>query len=160
MTSASLFLIILGLGFIAFVVGQQRAAGYSGETRLKSLPRHYGFLTAVWSAVPALVLLLAWLSFEPVYLQRQVEQSLPDEVMNQSADMLELYMNNIHLAIAKNQASDDAVVNTAVAKYQQAEQRSRYIVTALVFVLGVAGIVVGLTQFYLRFTPAQASNRL
>jgi len=150
MPGSSLFLIILGLGFAAFVVGQQRAAGYSGEVRLKSLPRHYGFLTAVWSAVPGLILLLAWLSFEPVYLQKQIEQSLPDEVMKQSADMLELYMNNIHLAIANDQASDDAVVNTAVAKYQQAEQRSRYIVTALVFVLGVAGIVVGLTRFLFR----------
>jgi len=150
MTSASLFLIILGLGFIAFVVGQQRAAGYSGETRLKSLPRHFGLLTAVWSAVPALVLLVAWLSFEPAYLQKQIEHSLPQDIMSQSEDVLELYMNNIHLAIANNRPSDDEIVNTAVRNYQQAEQHSRYLVTALVFALGIAGIVAGLSQFLLR----------
>ncbi len=150
MTSASLFLIILGLGFFAFVVGQQRAAGYSGEIRLKSLPRHFGMLTAVWSAVPALVLLLAWLSFEPAYLQKQIEHSLPQDIMAQSADVLELYMNNIHLAIANDRPSDDAVVNTAVMNYQQAEQHSRYLVTALVFVLGIAGIVAGLSRYLLR----------
>ena len=88
MSISSLFLIILGLGFIAFMVGQQRAAGYAGEVRLKSLPRHYGFLTAVWSAIPALILLLTWLAFEPAYLQNQIEQSLPSEVLNQSGDVL------------------------------------------------------------------------
>lgn len=147
MSISSLFLIILGLGFIAFMVGQQRAAGYAGEVRLKSLPRHYGFLTAVWSAIPALILLLTWLAFEPAYLQNQIEQSLPSEVLNQSGDVLELYMNNIHLAIQYNQPSDDAVVNAAVNAYQQAEQHSRILVTALVFVLALAGIVTALSRF-------------
>ena len=132
------------------MVGQQRAAGYQGEIRLRSLPRHYGFLTAFWSAVPALILLLAWLSFEPAYLQKQIELSLPVDIMKQSGDVLELYMNNIHLAIANDQASDDAVVNTAVTAYQQAEQHSRFLVTAAVFVLGLAGIVAGLSRFLLK----------
>ena len=150
MTSSSLFLIIIALGFLAFVVGQQRAAGYEGDTRLKSLPRHYGFLTAIWSSVPAFILLLAWLSFEPGYLQNQIEQSLPIEILSQSDDVLELYMNNIHLAIQNNQASDDEVVNNAVRNYQQAEQHSRNLITALVFVLCLSGIVIGLSRLLLR----------
>ena len=147
MTSSSLFLIILGMAVVAFVVGQQRAAGYRGEKRLKSLPNHYGFLTSFWSAVPALILLLGWLAFEPAYLQKQIEQSLPAEIMNQSSDVLELYMNNIHLAISNNRASDDDVVNSALAAYQQAEQQSRIIVTALIALLGLAGIIAGLSRF-------------
>jgi len=150
MPGSSLILVILGLGFVAFVVGRQRAVGYQGDTRLRSLPRHYGSLTAFWSAVPALILLLAWLSFEPAYLQKQIEQSMPVEILGQSSDVLELYMNNIHLAIANNQASEDAVVNNAVEAYQQAEQHSRILLTAIVFVLGLAGIAAGLTQFLLR----------
>ncbi|MDH5354005.1 MAG: phosphate ABC transporter permease subunit PstC [Gammaproteobacteria bacterium] len=150
MSVSSLFLIVLGLGFIAFVVGQQRAAGYEGDTRLKSLPHHYGFLTAIWSSIPALILLLAWLSFEPVYLQKQIEQSLPVEALNQSEEVLELYMNNIHLAIQNNQAGDDEVVNNAVLHYQRSELHSRSLITALVFVLGLSGIIAGLSRLLFR----------
>ena len=159
MTNSSLFLIIIGLGFLAFVVGQQRAAGYEGDTRLKSLPRHYGFLTAIWSSVPAIILLLGWLSFEPAYLQKQIELSLPSEVLNQSDDVLELYMNNIHLAIRDNLASDDEVVNNAVRHYQQAEQHSRNLVTALIFVLGLAGIVIGLSGYCSESMRVPASKK-
>jgi phosphate transport system permease protein len=150
MSISSLFLAILGLGFLAYIIGQQRAAGYQGEVRLKSLPRHYGFLASVWSAIPALVLLLGWLIFEPAFLQSQIEQNLPPEVMSQSQDVRGLYMNNIHLAIQNNQPSDDAAVNQAVIAYQQAEQQSRYIITAIVFVLALAGIVTALTGFLFR----------
>jgi len=149
MTTTSLILITFGLGFVAFVVAHQRAAGYGSRSRLKSLPRHYGFIAAVWTAIPALILLLAWLWFEPVYLQKQIEKNLPAEIMNQSADVLELYMNKIYLAIANNQMSPDAVVNAAVVSYQEAEMQSRVIVTAIVLALGLAGILVGLSQLLL-----------
>ena len=147
MTGSTLFLIILGFAVVAFVIGQQRAASYQGDKRLKSLPHHYGFLTSFWSAVPALVLLLAWLSFEPFYLQKQIEQSLPVEMMSQSSDVLELYINSIHLAISSNQVSDDEVVNAAFLAYRQAEHHSRIIVTALIALLGLLGIIAGLSRF-------------
>lgn len=150
MTIGSLFLIILGIGFFAFVTGQQRVAAYRGDVRLNSLPRHYGFLAAAWSVIPALILLVAWLSFEPAWLQSRIEQSLPAEVMGQSADALELYINNIHLAIDNNQTGDDAIINNAVVAYRQGAEQSRYIITALIFVLGVAGITVAASRLLIK----------
>ena len=150
MTSSSLFLIILGLAFVAFVVGRGRVLAYEGEQRLKSLPRHYGYLTAAWSAIPALILLILWLSFEPAYLQDRIEQSLPVEVLNQPADALELYINNIHLAIANQSPSADATVNRAVEAYRQASEQSRLVVTVLIFLICLAGIVAALSRFPLK----------
>ncbi len=150
MSNSSLILIILGIAAVAFFVSQQRAVSYRVEKRLKSLPNHYGLLAAFWSAVPAFILLLGWLSFEPVYLQKQIEKNLPAEILSQSSDVLELYMNNIHLAISNNRPSDDKLINSALAAYQQAEQHSRIIVTVLVVLLGLAGIVAGLSRFLLQ----------
>ena len=146
MTSSTLFLIVLGLGLVAFVVGRQRVAAYQGEVRLKSLPRHYGFLTAAWTAIPALILLLIWVLFEPAYLQSRIEQSLPAEVISQSGNSLELYVNSIHIAIERNQVSDDAIVNHAVEAHDRAFTHSRNLITALILVLGLAGLIAGLSR--------------
>lgn len=143
-------MLIAGLGAIAYLTGRQRAVNYTGADRLKALPRHYGGLTAIWSAIPAMLLMVAWNIFEPVYLQQRIAHSLPAEITQQSADAVDLYMNNIHLAIESGQPASDPVIQASVVAYQQAETNSRYLKTALVLLLCVAGITAGLSQFLLK----------
>ena len=150
MDSTTLLLVIIGLGMVAYLTGYLRAVAFRSTARLKALPRHYGFLTAIWSVVPALLLIVIWSLFEPVYLQSQITRHLPAEITTQSEAVLGLYMNNIHLAIGSGGVSEDETVQTAVTAYLQAELKSRYIITALVFVLSLAGISFGLSRMLIK----------
>ena len=146
MSSSALLLTILGLSLIGFMTGRYRAYRHKAHNRLKSLPKHYGVLTALWSGIPAMILIVAWLLAGPSYLQHQLIQSLPDSIAAQQQDRLELYLNSINLAINYGTSSDDPVIQQAIAAYQQAEQQSRYLITGLVFILGLSGIVFGLSK--------------
>ncbi len=146
MPTTSLFLIIVGLGLFAFFLSFQRSARYSGPTRLRSLPRHYASLTAVWTVFPALFLMIGWSIIEPGYLQQQIEANLPAEISGQSSDAISLYLNRVYLAIASQTVDSDPVIQTLVVAYEKAASHSRYLNTAAVLVLCLGGIAVGLSK--------------
>lgn len=150
MNISSLIIIIVGLGLFAFLSGRHQATRQPRTVRLKSLPRHYGLLTAAWSALPALMLLLVWHFFEASYLQNRILQSLPASILNQSADMLDLYLNNIYLAIEQGGYGDDPIIQNAANAYIGAAANSRNLVSALVLVLGLSGILLSLSSLLLR----------
>ena len=76
--------LILMLGFMAiaaFYFGRGRSvalAGGAGQgALLHSLPGYYGYYVAIWVALPALILLLGWLSLEPRVIVALVVSGLP-----------------------------------------------------------------------------------
>jgi phosphate transport system permease protein len=113
---------------------------------LLALPGHYGYMTAMWSAIPAILLLLVWSMIEPGYLNQQIVYNLPAEMADASIEEVNLYVNNVLLAVSDGGASDDPGVRNAVNAYLAAESRSRTLVTALVVILGISGIVFALTR--------------
>ncbi|MCP4078545.1 MAG: phosphate ABC transporter permease subunit PstC [Gammaproteobacteria bacterium] len=146
MNSSALFLLITGLSLIAYFTGRRQAFSHALQGKLKALPKHYGILTAMWSGIPALLLMLMWIMLQPSYLHQQILHSLPDSIANQSSDTLELYINNINLAIADGSDIDDPIIQKAINGYRQAENNSRYLLTGLVFLLSLSGIIFGLTK--------------
>ena len=154
MTPSALLFLVVGLSTIAFFSARGRAVKASHAGRLPALPKHYGALAALWSGLPALILLIAWLGFKPTWLQHQMLQTLPTEVASQSSDRIELYMNQINLAIANAEAVDDPVMQRAIEHYHAAEQNARYLVSALITVLCLSGIVLafhgGMTRIHAR----------
>ncbi len=146
MNSSALLLLITGLSVIAFITARQRAYIHGASSKLKSLPKHYGVLTALWSGIPALVLILSWMIFQPAYLHQQIIQSLPESITIKGEDSLSLYINTIDLAIANGEASDDPVIQKAILSFNDAEKKSRIILTILVLLLSLSGIIFGLTK--------------
>lgn len=71
--------IVLALACAGFFLGRARAiAAAKGDARrLHSLPAFYGWHVALLCAVPALALLILWLFAQPVVLNRQVIDRLP-----------------------------------------------------------------------------------
>ena len=61
MTPAALFVVLVGLALVAYWLGKSRALAVVGGSRgmrnLHSLPSYYGALTALWCALPAVVVL-------------------------------------------------------------------------------------------------------
>ena len=100
----------------------------------------------MWSGIPALLLILVWMMFQPSYLYQQILQVLPDSVSSQPADQLELYINNINLAIENGSSGDGPVMQQAIQRFHEAEKNSRMILTALVFLLSLSGIIYALSK--------------
>lgn len=151
---------IAGLGLFAFFLSFQRIARYNGPKRLRSLPHHYASLTAVWTAFPAILLMMVWAVIEPGYLQQQIETNLPTEIAGQSPEVIELYLNKVHLAIASNTPDADPVIQILVVAYQKAALNSRYLNTAMVLVLCLGGIAVGLSKLLFKVHARAGIERL
>ena len=157
MQTSSLFIIIAALTLVSYYTGNKRAQHRRHSERLLALPGHYGDMTAMWSAVPAVILLLAWMILEPGYLNNQITASLPAAIAEQSEDTLNLYINNVQLAIANGGLSDDLVVQQAASAYIDAKQKSRFLVTGLILILCISGIIFALSS---QLTKQHARKRV
>ena len=73
--------VLLGLSAVAYYFGRRRslslAVGAKHHPRLHSLPSYYGWYTALWCGVPALVLFALWAIFEPAIIVHLVVAGLP-----------------------------------------------------------------------------------
>lgn len=143
--SALLFL-ITGLSLASFFTGRRRAFISGKQNRLKSLPKHYGYLTALCSGLPALLLIISWSLLKPAYMHDQILDTLPESILSQSADRIELYINNINIAIERGVGSEDPIEQKAIDRYNVAESNSKLLITALTIVIGLSGIIYGLTH--------------
>ena len=146
MQTSSLIILIFGLSIISYLTGRKRAESARGGGRLLALPAQYGYMTALWSALPALILLLGWLVLEPAYLQGEIRANLPEAMATQSAQSIELYANNVVLAIQNGSAADDPTLQKAAAAYIEASARSRSLLSAIVLVLCASGIGFALSR--------------
>jgi phosphate transport system permease protein len=150
MQTSTLFVIIVGLSLLAYYTGLKRAQQRRSNEKLLALPSHYGYMTAMLSALPAVALLLGWTIFESSYLEQQIVLNLPVEVLEKSADRVNLVVNNVLLMIADGSFVDDPLLSNAATAYLEARSNSRWLVTALIILLGLSGIVFALSQYLTR----------
>ena len=63
--SSAIFLIILVL--LGYMLGRHRAAQSAGGDRriLHSLPQYYGMFVALWTGIPAALLIILWVILQP-----------------------------------------------------------------------------------------------
>jgi phosphate transport system permease protein len=83
MTTGTLALIVLAIAVVGFILGRQRALSLvSGDSRkLHSRPGYYGQVVLLFTAVPALLLMLAWLFLQPIVVENRVSATIPDGVV-------------------------------------------------------------------------------
>lgn len=146
MNTGTLLLALLLLSAAAYYLGRQRsvavAGGRGGVHSLHSLPSYYGFLTAIWCGVPALVLIGVWLSVQDTVITQLVTADLPEEVQSLSGPKLDLVLNDIRNMVSGNVASReaDATMVAAVERYRELQSWSRGLLMALVAALAVGGL--------------------
>ncbi len=75
-----LLAIILVLAAAGYAAARARALATAGGSmrRMHSLPRAYGMTALIWTAVPALLILGAWILIQPVVLEARVAGSIPE----------------------------------------------------------------------------------
>ena len=81
MQTTTLFLILGLMATAAFFLGRGRSlalvGGPVGCRNLHSLPGYYGYFTAIWCLLPALVLALLWILIEPRVITALLIDGLP-----------------------------------------------------------------------------------
>ena len=79
MSIGLLSLIVIALAAAGYVIGRQLALSKAGGDirRLHSLPGYYGQTVFLFTAVPALVLMLLWLLVQPLLIETRVTSMIP-----------------------------------------------------------------------------------
>ncbi len=135
MQVATLAFILVALSILAYVLGHQRAHRVvEGKLHeLHSLPTYYGFFTAMWCGLPALLLTAAWAVFEPGILMRLVISDLPADILSLGADRLNLVVNDIKNLLVGNALANknEAYLISAADHYRSIELTSRILLFAL-----------------------------
>ncbi len=148
MTPAALLVVLVGLSLVAYALGKSRALATVGGSRgirnLHSLPSYYGALTALWCAIPALVVLGAWVAFQDTIIIKLVMSHMPAAVQALPESERGLVINDVYNVVAGNVSMDNArpEIRAAAAEYLDLRQISRLALTALVLAIGVVGTVV------------------
>ena len=119
MTPSLLIVALALLSFVAFQIGKARALAVAGGARgirdLHSLPGHYGLLAALWAGLPALLLVILWVSLQDRVLIAIVTSHLPASVMSLGQDGFTLFLNDVRNVIAGNIPASQVSAEAAVA---------------------------------------------
>lgn len=83
MSVGIIILVLLVLSALGYFLGRRRALALAVESgrRLHSLPGYYGQTVALFIAVPAFLLLIAWLFVQPAIVGARVNGMIPDSVI-------------------------------------------------------------------------------
>ncbi|HEU4623893.1 MAG TPA: phosphate ABC transporter permease subunit PstC [Steroidobacteraceae bacterium] len=166
MTPAALLVALVGLTLVAYAVGKQRAravvGGLRGIRNLHSLPSYYGALTALWCAVPALLVLALWLAFQDSIISAIVTKHLPPHVQQLPPAELGLALNDVRNVVAGNvsPAAARPEIRAAAAEFQQLRSTARLALTVLVITMGVVGMLIVRSRISAPFRARNAVERL
>ncbi|MDA1324696.1 MAG: phosphate ABC transporter permease subunit PstC [Proteobacteria bacterium] len=130
---------------IGHALGRRRALTMvSGDSRaLHSLPHYYGLFVALWTGIPAAILMVLWFSLQPFFLDDLLTASLAEKAQYLSADQVGLLLNDIRNVADGGIASrrDDPVVMAAadrLAGWRQVAQAGLLIVIAAIALVGLS----------------------
>ncbi len=95
MSLTVLLLSLLGLAAVAFIIGFARAKARArgDEGALHSRPGYHGGFLALWTSLPAILVLLIWAAVEPPFIDRQVQAVLPERILQGSPAQIGLVMS-------------------------------------------------------------------
>ncbi|MBZ0324664.1 MAG: phosphate ABC transporter permease subunit PstC, partial [Alphaproteobacteria bacterium] len=164
MQTFAIIAVLLALSALGYRLGRGRAlASASGDAhRLHSLPSYYGSYVALWSAIPALILVAVWLILEPEIVRWLVIESLPADARNLAPERLGLLINDI-----RNLARGDAISQEADPAMLAAAERYAYLrgvgTTAMVAVtmaMAIAGLVFARRAIHVRMRARVSVERV
>ena len=146
MTHSLLLVMLACLVTGAYWVGRSRALAMAGGSirTLHSLPGYYGALTALWCALPALLVMAVWLLGQDALLTHLVTDALPSGVLPADDGARNLLVNEIHNVVAGNVPGDAArpEVAAAASDYLRLRGVADLALSGLVLVVALAGLLL------------------
>ncbi|MFV0920714.1 phosphate ABC transporter permease subunit PstC [Sphingomonas parapaucimobilis] len=142
MNGVVLLVLTVGLGIIAWASTRMHALGFRRRsgTRASSLPHHYGWYVALWTAAPPLIFLAIWAATSPalvtdMVLHAPAAAQLPPPGFERAAILSEARA----LAAGRAQGAFHTLSRTLSPAYHAAQARIDWIATAIVLLLALAG---------------------
>ncbi len=135
-------LALTGFMLLAWFQGRGKAVSCAdGHTSiLHSLPGYSGAYLAIWSVLPAFLLLAAYGLFGDLLLGLQMQQKLPPDILALAPEKIELFLRNAHALAFGGTASETSPALTAMAQTYASHARYNQIaVMGLALVLSVGG---------------------
>lgn len=82
MSISLLLLVVAVIGAVGYFIGSWRANALAGGklSNLHSRPGYYGSFVALWTILPAVVVMFVWVVASPVYISSTVRAGFPEEV--------------------------------------------------------------------------------
>jgi phosphate transport system permease protein len=148
MTPATLFIVLLTLCGFAYYVGRRRAVAVAGDAsqirNLHSRPTYYGAIVALWCGIPALILFALWLAFESSIITQIVISDLPENIRNQTAAELNLFVNQIKNIVSGNIVSGKITpaMQAAADHYHSLQTTSKAAMAVVVISMAMLGLLV------------------
>jgi phosphate transport system permease protein len=144
MKSLSLLSVITLLSAAGFYIGKKTSLKASGgRTKdLRSLPGHYGMYVALWCALPAVIILILWISLQPVVIRSLIIPDLPDDIQALPEERLSLVVNDI-INVATGAVSAESAepsIMEAAAHYNHLRNIAYTAVLLLVLSAGITGL--------------------
>ena len=139
---------LLLLSTAAYWFGRRRAfsaAGGGDKIRdLHSRPTYYGALTALWSAIPALLIFGFWLACESNIIMHLVISDLPEDLRALPPDRLNLLMNDIRNLVSGNITSGEIgpALKAAASHYRNLQTTSHAALAVVAIAMAIGGLLV------------------
>jgi phosphate transport system permease protein len=143
MQTSMLLIVLLGLLSIVYSVGRSRAlrrvGGGVGIRQLHSLPSYYGMYVALWTLLPAALVILLWGMLQEYFITDLVVAGLPETTRNLPAEQLNLVVNDIRNLASGNIISGEPSVEMQAAANHlvELEQTADWAKTLLVLSLAI-----------------------
>lgn len=156
MSTSTLLAIIVVAIVVSFVFGRSRSlvlgeAAGRGARSLNSLPFYYGMLTALWCGIPALLLLLGWLSFDDTIVRALVVEGLPEAQRQLSPEKINLLISTVENIASDSYPSGqpEAYLVTAAEQLKSLRASSQNLLTLVIFCTAIMGAAAG----WLKISP-------
>ena len=142
MNFSSLLIIIIIVLAGAYLLGRNRARTIASQgMKMHSLPAHYGTLMALWTGVPALILLLAWNLLETPVIDHLLVAQLPAEIQAGSSTDIQLAISKVYnLATSTGLAADPSLM-PAVNHLSALNERTLLLNSAMALSLCLIGLI-------------------
>ena len=151
MSPAIFFLLVAGLGLVAWIAGRSRARLFRKGARgaVHSLPAYHGWYAALWAVIPAAVFAIVWMNLS----QSLVFQAVLADPAAAQLPAMDMERNAI-LAEARSVAMTGAgafnpLANQLAAPFREAMRFYGIIGAVVTLIIGFAGGAFG----YLRLRP-------
>lgn len=140
--------VVVGL---AYVLGRGRsvqlAGNIGGVRHLNSLPFYYGAWTALWCAVPSLLIFLVWILFDDNIIQMLVVSELPEKYRQLSAGEKGLLLNSLkNIAAGVHFGEPEPAMKAAAEHLQRLRETSQWSLAGVVVSTALASLVIGWTR--------------
>ena len=160
--ASTVFLVLAVLAASAYFIGTNRARAVrsAGGTKFHSLPAYHGLNVAIWTGVPAAILVLLWLLFQGAAIDRLVISSLGETVSSLDEAQQSLLLSEIKQVAAGRVFQEPTLEVQAAANFYSAViNNARWAMLAVATALALAGMALGYRVIATRYAARHSVER-